>query len=201
MSAKHRNGAAPAEQTLHPSFFAKYTILRHEKSKDFERLLQGLNESYEPQSPAEELSVLRLAQVYWRLRRVDTMEAAVYESQVEQARKQVPTAHPAAVLAAEYLCEDTPVLERFRLRMQKQREDMERQADRIATHLLRLKKEREGSEVRALRNREDAPAVPAAEKSTPSSASNVSERNAAHGEEITRPESWDEESWDENAEL
>lgn len=154
MSAGNRHGAAPAHKALHPHFFAKYTILRQEKSKDFDRLLKALQESYEPATPVEDLAVLRLAQVFWRIRRVDTMEAAVYESHVEQVRDQLPNAHPAAVLAAEYLSPETPALERFRSRIQKQREDLEKQAGRISKQLSDLKKQRLAESAKESRSRE-----------------------------------------------
>jgi hypothetical protein len=142
MSAGNRQGAARAQKALHPQFFAKYTVLRQENARDFDRLLMALQESYEPATPREDLAVMRLAQAHWRLRRLDTMEAVVYESQIEKAREHTPKAHPAAVLAAEYLSQETPMMERFRSRIQEQREDLEKQIARISEQLQNLRKER-----------------------------------------------------------
>lgn len=148
MSTGNRQGAAPAQKALHPHFFAKYTVLRQENSKEFDRLLQALQETYTPSTPMEDLAVMRLAQAHWRLRRIDTMEAAVYESHVEKVRERAPNAHPAAVLAAEYLSLETPTLEQFTKRIQRQREDHERQITRVSQHLMNLQKQRAQTETK-----------------------------------------------------
>lgn len=135
-------------------FFTRYSILRHESPADFHRLMLELHASYEPVSPAEELAVVQLTQIYWLLRRADTMEAAVYDSAIKQVRETAGDAHPAAALASTMLGFEESETELFRRRIRTQRRDLEEQAERCTNRILRLKTYREARELRMLRAQE-----------------------------------------------
>ena len=142
-----RHGAARA-LCLDTAFLARYTVLRHEKAEDFAHLLNEMTAIYEPQSKPEELQVLRISQAHWNLRRIETMEAAVLDSAVDEVRTDYPAAHPIAAIATRFLGEDPSTQAWFCDRMRAFRKVHDDYLERQENRLFKLK---EGGEVSALR--------------------------------------------------
>src|SRR5690606_29086325 len=114
--ANPQKTANPCKPPSH-SRLTDYTILRGESRRAFDDLFRELRASYEPKSPAEELTVLRLAQVFCTLRRLDGIEAAVWESTIKQQQQIQPRIPNAAALALPFLDLDENQLTRFQKRM------------------------------------------------------------------------------------
>lgn len=143
--------ALRAGETLDFRFFAHYTVLRHERPEDFEKLVLEINASYEPKSRAEELTVFRMAQVFWLLRRLDAAENAVYASLAELAKQRDELATGTGATAAFFLKPDESVEARFARRMLSYRALHETTLDRLTGQLLRLKTYREAAGLRAVK--------------------------------------------------
>lgn len=130
-------------------FLSRYTIHRHESPADFQRLFREMVDTHQPQSRAEELTVLRIAQSFWQIRRIDSMEMAVADSTVEQARATAPAAHPAAVLASAFLTAKPTLQTLFFDRMRTYRRTHEETLDRLENRLLRQQSQRQLNALRA----------------------------------------------------
>jgi len=117
------------------NLLARYSLLRHEDPADFQLLFDYLCEAHHPKTVTEELTVLRLAQVHWTLRRLDRMEAAVYESHIQHGQQRHPTASPDALLATHFLDPKPSAVAHFARRLRPMRTAADHNANRL-TRLL-----------------------------------------------------------------
>ena len=141
----------PIEQQpkrLDTLFLSRYQIHRHESVADFQRLFREVVIAHEPHGNAEELTVLRIAQTLWQLRRIDTMEMAVADSTIDQFHHAVPNAHPAAALAAVFLTKSATLQSRFFDRMRPYRRMHEETLDRLENRLTRQQHSRKSLALR-----------------------------------------------------
>src|SRR5919109_896429 len=58
---------------------AAQAVLPHEDEDDYEKLREGMLESYAPENPAEEAVVEELANAYWRLLRLHRVETHYWD--------------------------------------------------------------------------------------------------------------------------
>jgi hypothetical protein len=58
---------------------AEQAVLPHENGDDYEKLREGMLESYAPENPAEQALVEELANAYWRLQRLHRVETQYWE--------------------------------------------------------------------------------------------------------------------------
>ena len=147
----HDDRRSPA--SLDHVFLSRYTIHRHESPADFQRLFREMVDTHQPQSRAEELTVLRIAQSLWQIRRMDAMEMAVSDSTVEQVRATAPSAHPAAALAAAFLTAKPTLQTLFFDRLRNYRRTHEETLDRLENRLLRQQSHRQASALRATKHK------------------------------------------------
>ena len=134
-------------------FLSRYTIHRHESPADFQRLFREMVDTHQPQSRAEELTVLRIAQSFWKIRRIDAMDMAVADSTVEQVRATASSAHPAAALAAAILTAKPTLQTLFFDRLRSHRRTHEETLDRLENRLLRQRSHRQAGALREARHR------------------------------------------------
>jgi len=120
------------------NLLARYSLLRHEDPADFQLLFDYLCEAHHPKTVTEELTVLRLAQVHWTLRRLDRMEAAVYESHIQHGQQRHPTASPDALLATQFLDPKPSAVAHFTRRIQPMRTAADHRANRLTRFLHQL---------------------------------------------------------------
>ena len=137
-----------APKRLDAVFLSRYTIHRHESRRDFEHLFREIVASHEPQSRAEELTVLRIAQAFWQIRRLDTMEMAVSDCTVDQVRAANPGTHPAAALATTFLREKPSLQKLFFDRLRIYRRTHEEALDRLENRLTRQQQNRRSNQAR-----------------------------------------------------
>jgi hypothetical protein len=140
--------APPRSALRDHAFFSHYTVHRHESPRDFQRLFRELVASHQPQTQAEELTVLRIAQAFWRIRRIDTMEMAVADSTIEQVQQDQPTVQPAAALATAFLTAKPTLQATFFDRMRRYRRAHEDTVDRLENRLTRQQQQRQSAALR-----------------------------------------------------
>ncbi|MGC1935224.1 MAG: hypothetical protein WA681_09405, partial [Candidatus Acidiferrales bacterium] len=63
--------------------FSKVALLKNESKAEFDSLLDGLREDYEPEGTLEDVLVEKLATLFWRYRRLIVAEGAEVQSKVE----------------------------------------------------------------------------------------------------------------------
>ncbi|MCC7339637.1 MAG: hypothetical protein IT170_01010, partial [Bryobacterales bacterium] len=82
--------APPRAITLSQTWLSAHFLDQHESPKRFEALLNNHIRAYQPATPAEELLVFRITQKSWLLRRLETWERVIADSQVARIRQKHP---------------------------------------------------------------------------------------------------------------
>ncbi|MCC6265453.1 MAG: hypothetical protein IT169_17905, partial [Bryobacterales bacterium] len=159
-STKPSPGAAPAASTapspattLSQTWLNAHFLHGHESPRHFETLLDNHIRAYQPATPAEELLVFRITQKAWLLRRLETWERVIADSQVARIRQQHPNATASNVAASNVTapaCIALSLLEaketsqtRFYERTAKLRTEHEDALDRLTARLDALQLRRE----------------------------------------------------------
>ncbi|MCZ2154240.1 MAG: hypothetical protein LC114_10155, partial [Bryobacterales bacterium] len=119
-----------------------YFLHKHESPQVFEKLLARYFAAYNPATPAEEHTVLRIAKQAWRLRRNEALERVIADSTVTQIRAQHPEAAAPAALAVSFLEARPTAYTRFYERIVKQRRHIEAAQARLEASLLTLQRQR-----------------------------------------------------------
>jgi hypothetical protein len=96
----------------------------------------------EPETPAEELACFRAVQTLWRIRRIDHIQAAFFESRVDHVRERHPNAAPAAAMATIYMGAKNTEPIRFLDTTERHRRDLEHTLHRQLGILIRLQSSR-----------------------------------------------------------
>jgi hypothetical protein len=78
---------------------AKSILLPHESAEEYNRMKEGLIESYRPANDTEQMLVDRIAQAYWRMKRCYGVERAFLENRLAAAQETDPAVDPEAALA------------------------------------------------------------------------------------------------------
>src|SRR5690606_18156812 len=89
----------------------------------------------QPATTAEELTVFRITQKHWILRRIETWERAVADASVSQVQTRHPAATPAGALALQFLQHNDTQQSLFFHRMSRLRIEHETALDRHPSHL------------------------------------------------------------------
>ena len=133
LSTEH--GAAPGRTSLDTAFLSHYGVHQHESRHHFHRLFQQMVAGYQPATTAEELTVFRITQKHWILRRIETWERAVADASVSQVQTRHPAATPAGALALQFLQHNDTQQSLFFHRMSRLRIEHEKTLDRLTSHL------------------------------------------------------------------
>ena len=76
-----------SQNALKHGLLAKQTVIPGEDPADFDALLAGYEDTFQPTNPVEDALVRQIADAEWRLRRVSRLEAAFLDSEVEERRR------------------------------------------------------------------------------------------------------------------
>lgn len=76
--------AASAANSLKHGLTASRVVLRHESQAEFDALVACLTETFKPSGAFEQELVQEMAASRWRLRRIETMETAVFEHAISK---------------------------------------------------------------------------------------------------------------------
>lgn len=82
-----RGKARSSENAITHGIFSKVVPLQHESRREFDSLLLGLQECYDPIGTLEETLVGKLAILLWRLRRLLLAESAMVQAQIKSAEE------------------------------------------------------------------------------------------------------------------
>ena len=69
--------AVSQNATSHGLSSARFFLLPHENPEDFDTLLSGLEDEFQPESATEKFLVTEMARAQWKLGRIEAIEAAV----------------------------------------------------------------------------------------------------------------------------
>ncbi|MCC7343122.1 MAG: hypothetical protein IT170_18710 [Bryobacterales bacterium] len=129
--------------TLRQTWLSAHFLHQHESPKRFEALLNNHIRTYQPATPAEELLVFRITQKSWLLRRIETWERVIADSQVARIRQKHPNTAAPACLALSLLEAKETAQTRFHERTSKLRHEHEDALDHLTARLGALQLRRE----------------------------------------------------------
>ncbi len=142
--------------TLSHTWLSAHFLHQHESPKRFEALLNNHIRAYQPATAAEELLVFRITQKSWLLRRLETWERVIADSQVAAVRRKhanatASNATASACLALSFLEAKDTSQTRFHERTAKLRQEHEAALDRLTAKLETQQLRREAAHLRAQR--------------------------------------------------
>ncbi|MCC7341614.1 MAG: hypothetical protein IT170_11060, partial [Bryobacterales bacterium] len=129
--------------TLSQTWLSAHFLQQHESPQRFEALVNTHIRAYQPSTPAEELLVFRITQKAWMLRRLETWERVIADSQVARVRQKHPNTAAPACLALSLLEAKETAQTRFQDRIAKLRQEHEAALDRLEAKFHQRQQHRE----------------------------------------------------------